>query len=430
MKNSIFPLIFILLVFSVSAKIPIGKAIENGIKLNLDIINIDTELKIIEIENRIKRSDRYFRISSGGNYLFRSEKIEIQFPDIMIAPGSTVPGQKFEGGTFHNFDINISLFQPLFTGNVLSNLIRIGDLKRTLNMNRREVLSLLIKGKIKSVFLKHILLESEKRSLELLKKKIDNHLHRLEDLFREELVGKSQILETEIRSGEISLKIEDVKNNMKSVELIFHELCGYPISEVEPFIPEQVPGKEDSLNAFIKNHPNFKIFSDQKIILEVSKKVVKGGNLPQIGGFAELHHGRPGFNFFSDEWSTYFQGGINIVINLFDQGKSRRENVINDYKINKIKNMEKDLVRKTGFRLSDLYGTLASLRKRLKTIKKMVAISVEESELKKMMFLEKQISNREYLDSVFNVENLRSLRDKIRLQEDLIKVEINTLIGH
>ncbi|MCK5222540.1 MAG: TolC family protein, partial [Candidatus Aminicenantes bacterium] len=204
MKNIIL-FIIVLMTITISAKIPIGEAIEKGIKLNLEIINVDTELKIIKIENKIKRSDKYFRISAGGSYLFRSEKIEIQFPDIMITPDMSIPGQKVEGGTLHNFDLNISLFQPLFTGNVLSNLVRIGDLQQTMNISRREALALLIKGKIKSVFLKHVLLESEKISLELLKKKIDNHLGRLEDLFHEELVGKSQILETKIRSGEISL---------------------------------------------------------------------------------------------------------------------------------------------------------------------------------------------------------------------------------
>ena len=59
----------------------------------------------------------------------------------------------------------------------------------------------------------------------------------------------------------------------------------------------------------------------------------------------------------------------------------------------------------------------------------MLTIAGEESELKLMMFDEKQISNRDYIDSVLNVENLRSQKEKTILQAELVKVEINTMIG-
>ena len=270
---------------------------------------------------------------------------------------------------------------------------------------------------------------SQSNSLETLDKKISNHLKKLEDLFEEDLVGKSQVLETRLKYKEILLSKDEVENNICILASTFLELTGYNIKNIAKWKIEVVEDPETSMELFIRNHPNLRILSDQKKIINISKKITRGKDLPQIGGFAEFHYGVPGFNFLGDEWTSYFQGGIEVKMKVFDWGRSRKENIINDYKIEKLSNQEQDLVRRTRMRLSELFNTLKSLKARIGTFDEMIAISIEESELKMMMFDEKQISNKDYLDSVLNVENLRSLKEKTSLQSDLIKVEINTMIG-
>ncbi len=428
MKTAIFLFLTLLLVIPGRSKVPLNKAIENGMKLSLEIVNNDIDSKIIGIDNKIRRSKRYFTIKGGGNYIYRSEKIELQFPDMVISPELSIPGQRVEGGVLHNFDVYISLFQPVFTGNVLKNVVRMGETEKLLNRDKKDLLRRLLAGKIKSVFLQYELLGSEKRSLELLRAKIDNHLDRQKDLYIEKLVGKSGILETEVRIGETDLKIEEVKSGMENVRVTFRELCGYDIEEVDGNNEISIPKKTEALELFMKNHPTMKIFQRRLNIAGIGKKITYGRNLPQIGGFMELHHGLPGFNIMGDSWTTYFQAGIKIGLNIFDWGKAKRESKISDYKIEKINKEKNDLIRKTGFRLQSLYKNLTSLNKMLATAKKMADISIEESGLKNMMFSEKQISNREYLDSVFNSENIGSLCNRIKLRIDLIKVEINSLV--
>lgn len=411
------------------SNVPLQKAIENGIMINSEIQNNDLEAMILDVDNKIKKSERYFKVSGSGYYLYRSEKIDIQLPDLEIGPGMSLSGLTIGGGINNNYDFSISLHQPVFTGSALSGMVKINELQQILNLNRRNFLELMLNGRVKTVFLNHQLLISQSNSLETLDKKINNHQKKLEDLYEEDLVGKSQVLETRLKYKEILLSKEEVKNNIYTLASIFMELTGYNIKSIKNGFREIVEDPETSMKLFIRNHPNMMILSDQKKIIRISKKITKGKDLPQIGGFAEFHYGVPGFNFLGDEWTSYFQGGLEVKMKVFDWRRSRKENIINDYKIEKLGNQEKDLVRRTRMRLTELFNTLKSLKARAGTFDDMIAISSEESELKMMMFDEKQISNNDYLDSVLNVENLRSLKEKTLLQADLIKVEINTMIG-
>ena len=230
-----------------------------------------------------------------------------------------------------------------------------------------------------------------------------------------------------INNDLIDLKIEELMSGMDSMEITFRELCGYDIGEVEKPIIIGVPNEDEALEFFKKNHPAVMMFSGRERLVEIGKKIVKGEALPKIGGFVGLHHGLPGLNIMGENWTTYFQIGIKIGVNIFDWGKSKKRNEINNYRMEKINKMRENLIRKTRFRLTSLYKKLESLRNRLITAEKMVKVSEEESDLKKLMFVEKQISNREYLDSVLNLESLESKRNGIKLKMNLITVEINTL---
>jgi len=422
-----------IMVFSISicihSGIPLKQAIENGIRINAEIQNNELESKILRVDNKIKRSQKYFNLNGRGSYLYKSEKTEITMPDISIAPGMSITGLSISGGVYHNFDFKIGITQPIFTGYALSGMVSLNELRQTLNLNTRELLELMLRGRIKAVFFNYQMLSSQNLSLITLEKRINNHLKKLEDLFKEDLVGKSQVLETKLKHREILLSKKEVENNMIKIGSTFDELTGYKINNIEKGYREDISDHKSSMELFINNHPNLKILSDRKKMLNINRKIINGKNLPQVGGFAEIHYGVPGINFIGDEWNSYFQGGIEIKLNIFNWGKTRKENRINEFNIKKLENREKDLLRKTGLQLSDLFSTLKNLNERLRTYNDMLSIAGEESELKLMMFDEKQISNSDYIDSVLNVENLRSLKEKTALQAELVKVEINTIVG-
>lgn len=410
-------------------RIPLSKAVKKGIELNLNLKNNSLEMNIIENRKKIAWAEKYFNIDLKGYYLFRSEKIEMKTPDMTISPGLVIPGMSLNGGAFNNYDASISVTQPIFTGNILTNSVKLKEVEKSLNQTSREIKIIEVSRRIRTSYFNYRLLKNEKKSLEILQSRIKVHLSRLKDLYMENLVSMNEILETELKAGEIELKTEEVRSLTNSVSIFFRELCGYDIAFIETGYSESMLNEADALEFFLINHPKLKIFSGKKKVLELNKKISRGKNLPHVSGFAEFHYGRPGINFFEDKWDSWFQGGFSFSYNIFNSGKYRKEKGIIMYEKEKLINLKKDLISKIKTKLSDMYQNYLSLKKRLEFSEKLILRSEDESGMKKKLFEENQVSNSEYLTSLLNVKKYRSMKNKIELQTELLKVNINSLIG-
>lgn len=142
-KTLIFITVFALYI-CIHSVVPLQQAIENGIRINTEIQNNDLESKILKVDNKIKISQKYFTLNGNGYYLYKSDKTEIAMPDINIAPGMSISGLKISGGVYHNFDFKVSLTQPIFTGNAISGMISMNELRQALTLNERELLELML----------------------------------------------------------------------------------------------------------------------------------------------------------------------------------------------------------------------------------------------------------------------------------------------
>jgi len=416
------------LVLSLSG-ITLNEAIEKAKMLNTDLKNHTLESRVLKVDHQLKSVERYFKLALSGHYLYRSETVNIKLDDFELAPGTTVPGPEISGGVNHNVDLKLTISQPLFTGNALSGMIRISERNQSLHRRSRRLLELMLAGRVKTVYFNCRMLESQMQSLNTLGEKIDNHLKKLEDLYNEGLVRKSNILETRIKKKEISLSAIEVENSLNSLKTAFTELTGSAVTDIENNHTETLPGEDKSMDIFLNNNPRLKMISDRVNLIEIQKSIIRGRDLPQVGLFGEFHYGVPGINFLSDKWDTYYQAGIEVKLNLFNWGRSAKKNRINDYNILKLKNREEEIIRKTELLLSDLFFRVRNLTERMNTYSEMITLAEEESELKRVMFEENLISNIEYVDTLLNVENLKSLKRKAAFQLELLKVEINSAIG-
>jgi outer membrane protein len=53
---------------------------------------------------------------------------------------------------------------------------------------------------------------------------------------------------------------------------------------------------------------------------EIEAQLHRGSWYPKLSAFGSLNYGRPGANFFADEWQFYYQGGIEVSLDIWDGG--------------------------------------------------------------------------------------------------------------
>lgn len=410
-------------------KIPLKKAIAEGLNRDYEYLNTLLDQEKAGLQQKLSAKRKLFRLDFDASYLYRSETMVIDFPSVQIPGVGVFRGKEIEAGLNHNFDVKLSLSQPLFTGGILSSSIKLEEVQKSVQLNRKALQENEIAGRIKSSYFQYLLLSHRRESLITLKKNLDLHRRRIENFLVERMARRTDLLETLSRIEEIQLNINDLDRAIQAEKIHFHRLCGYYPEEIEDTYREESLNQDSALAYFEKNHPVLKTLQNQFDILTLQKKIASGKYLPQVNGFAEVHYGKPGIDFFAKKWSLYLQGGIVLSIPVFDWNRLHGEKTLLDLQQKKLENQRMQFVLDVNKSLEQLYTSLRVLEDKKAHIDRLISYSREDADLKDALFSERQIPNLDYLSALLTREKNSLMKEEIQIQVEIIKVNINTLIG-
>ncbi len=412
-----------------SAKIPLTTAIREGLKKDYAYQNAALDIERASLQQRLSAKNKLFHVDFDASYLYRSETMVIDFPSVDLPGALTIPGRKIEAGVHHSYDLKLGLTQPLFTGGVLTNTVKLNEVRRAIALNRKILQKNQIAGLIKSSFFQYQLLSRRKKSLFILEKTLDLHHQRIRNLFSENLVRKSDLLETLSKIEEIQASETDIEQAIERERIHFHRLCGYYPEQIDATYTEESLSPGEALSYFKQHHPVLKTLEHQTDMLSLRRNIASGKYLPHLSTFAELHYGRPGVDFFEKKWSLYFQGGIVLTIPVFDWNRLRTQKTLLDYEAQKLINQKNEFVNETSATLSALYSSVGKLEEKKAHISQLIEYSKEDAALKEALYSEQQIPNVDYLAALLNREKNGLILQEIDIQIESIKVKINLLIG-
>jgi len=412
-----------------SGKIPLEKAISEGLKKDCEYANTLLEKEQAETQVRLSEKDKRLRLSFDGNYFYRSETMAVDFPSTQIPGGGLIPEREVEAGVNHNFDLNLAITQPLFTGGILSNSVKMEELRAVVQTHQTTLRENEIAGLIKTSYFQYLLLIRKRKSLSALAKILRLHRRRIEDLIREGLVRRTDLLETLSRIEEIRAGMTDVDQAIESEKINFRRLCGYDPEEIDDAYREKTTTREKALSYFENNHPVLKSLQNRLDMLSLQKKIASGRYLPQVSGFAEVHYGKPGVDYFAKEWTLYFQGGIRVTVPLFDWNRLGSRKALIDINRRKLENQRRKFIRDVTASLDRFFSALQKLEAKSAHIRQMIAYSGEDAALKESLYAEKQIPNVDYLAALLTREKNVLAGEEVRIQIEKIRAGINTLIG-
>ena len=104
----------------ITPKIPLEKAIADGLKLSYEYQNHYLDQERAELQRLQASKNKLFNVAVSANYLFKSDTMMITTPAVQLPGSLTLPGNQIEAGLKHNYDFKLSLLQPLFTGGILT----------------------------------------------------------------------------------------------------------------------------------------------------------------------------------------------------------------------------------------------------------------------------------------------------------------------
>ncbi len=410
-------------------KIPLQKAIEAGLRTDFAYLNTLLDQQKAGMQQELAAKNKLFHIHFDASYLYRSETMIIEFPAVAVPGTGSLPGERLEAGLKNNFDFRLSLTQPIYTGGILTHGVKLAEVQKAAEADQESLKKNEIAGLIKSSFFQFLLLERKRASLMTLEEALALHRRRLEDLYQEELVRKTDLLETLSGIQEIQLQIQDVETAMEAEKIHFFRLCGFYPEDIDDSYREPPLSRDAALAYFEESHPILNSLKNQSDMLSLKRKIAGGRYLPQISGFAEVHYGKPGIDYFKKEWTLYFQGGVMLSLPVFDWNRLRGEKTVLDYQLQQLENQKLQFIRDVTRSLEQLFTTLHKLEEKKAHVDLLIGYSEEDAELKAALYSEKQIPNVDYLTSILSREKHALLKEEIQIQIEQLKVRISTLIA-
>lgn len=422
-KNRILPALVLAVILTGNlfpeGEISLPQAVETGVREDAQHKNHMLELEISRLNQVKARLKKRFNLDFNGSYLFKSQQMEIGF----------IPGQSIKAGARNNFDLKLGLSQPLYTGGNLGRVELLERQNEAVVRQQSNLRALQVAGLIKASYFTYRLLKSKKKSLSILVENLELHLERLRAFYREELVKKSDILETELKIAEAKLTLVDLVRAMSEEKIRFTRLCTLDIDRIETDYRETVGPLEDSLAYFTAHHPALKTLAESAGALRLRKRINAGAYLPQVFGFAEVHYGKPGIDFFKNQWSLYFQGGLSVSLKVFDWNRLKKDQAIADHSILQLDNRKAELIADTRKRLGQLYTRRQTIKSQMHLLGRMALLAAEDAQLKEQLYKENQAANIDYLSALLNKEKYESQHSEREVELQMVSININTLVG-
>jgi outer membrane protein TolC len=429
MKKILF-LGLLAIVFALPAKVTLSQAVANAWRLNRGLQNQRYQAEAVGVSKLTALKQKFFSVYFSGSYRHSSDKIEVKASDFAIpATANIPPGTLILSAPDDNFDLKMSLLQPVFAGGALSNAVKMEELREVSELNLTRLKQIEVTGKVKASYFSYKLFCNKRDSLSFFLANLNLHLGKLENLFREELLKKSDLLETRAKVDETKLNLQDLEQLILAEVLNFENLCGYSPLDISGDTTESAETYTWAWEFFKANHPLLHSLDERARIFQVQKKSISGSYLPQLSVFAEVHYGRPGQNFFKDQWTFYVQGGMSVTMPVFNWNKIGRDKTLVDIAARQLENQRADFVESSEKNLRQLYLLKEALENKLLILDNLVGYAAEGAQLKEKLYEENQIDHTDYLAALTAHERYLANREELLAQMEMLKVNIHTLIG-
>jgi outer membrane protein TolC len=336
-----------------------------------------------------------------------------------------------------NYNLRVSLEQPLFTG------FRLSSLKSAQNYNLSAEKFNYKTVKIEKIKNIEISFWRFYTSLQIVKivsqnlKALKNHLINTEKLLENGFTTKNDHLKLKIEIGSLELNLEEAKNNESITRASFNKAIGLPIStDTKISVDEFTIDKYDSsLNELISdavtNRNEIKESTIRLSAIKEKENAAKADWYPHLYAFGNYHYNNPNQRYlpledmFNDSWDV----GLSLKWDLWNWGgtSAKVEQVRKEYLINEY-NLE---LMKENIQL-EVYNNYLNLKKTSKKIE-LSQLQVESAEenyrITKEKYYQQLATSTELIDAETALLNANISLITSRVEHKIGLSELNRSVG-
>jgi len=235
--------------------------------------------------------------------------------------GVSIPGMTLPSVPHLQFRNTLDFNQLIYDGGVITAL-------KDINSNEFEIHKSEIKNRqfqlrliVEDIYMAILLGKGQIPILDLHISTLESNRNEVQKLVDEGVLLQSDVdlidarlLESQHMKHQTIAKLDQLISQM-------NELSGLDMDQDGVF---DIPEPDIDSKSVVRGE--IQLLDKQQNLLMSKQNLLSRANYPKIGAFGQLGYGRPGLNFMSDQWDSFFVAGIKFSWTFWDWKKTKKQN--------------------------------------------------------------------------------------------------------
>lgn len=354
------------------------------------------------------------QLSINGQGTYQSEVTEVKIPNVTTTSLSK-----------DQYKIYGEVYQSLIDGANIKQQKELTKANTEAEQQKIEVELYKLKDRINQLFFGVLLIDAQIAQTDLLKKDIQSGIDK---------TNAAIANGTALKSNADNLKAELLKADQRTIELkssrkgytdMLAIFIGKTIDENTKFTTPATQVIKPTIN-----RPELKLYEVQKKSFDVQNKLITARNLPKIGLFFQGGYGRPALNQLSNDFATYYIGGLKLNWNfggLYTAKSDRALLKINQQSIDVQKEV---FLFNTNLSLSQQNSEVTKYQQLISTDNEIIVLRAKVKETAKNQLANGTITTNDYLTYVNAEDQARQNLLLHQVQLSLAQYNYQTTSGN
>lgn len=325
--------------------------------------------------------------SLGGSATWQSDVTSIPIE---------VPGLSITAPPNDQYKVTLDFTQKLYDGGIAKGQKNLAIANAEVEKQSVTVSLIKVEEQINNLFFGVLLATEQIKNFQIGIENLQAKYKNIRALVENGLAIKGNLLSLEAGILELEQKMVSINNNRSSAMEGLSLLCGTTVERPENLIITETP----SLAIDKNNRAELVLLNLQNESLQASESLVRSKYKPKISLFGQGGYGRPGLNFLSPDFDTFFIGGVQVKIplsQLYNGGKSLEEQQI-DIKRKQVENQKKNFMLMTDVQKASQVTEIQTLKSLLKQDERLIDIREEVLQTADAQLTNGVITTTQYLE--------------------------------
>lgn len=378
----------------------------------LPLIQQATDLQIRQLQGAYLP-----QASLGGQATWQSDvtSLPISLPNIEITPP---PNDQYK--------VTLDIQQSIWDGGITSNQKKIATAQGLVEAKSTELNLLKVEEQVNALFFGAILAQKQMSNVTILLEDLEAKLKNAEAGLVNGILVKSDVLNLKAAKIEALQNKDGISKKLSAAIDALQILTGISLAEATAF---NVEASSFDLNQ--NQRPELDLLNLQQKSLGAQAGLINSKYKPKLSLFATGGYGRPGLNFLSTTFDTYFLGGVQLKVPLSQLYNGGKYTDLQQVKIGQLKldQQKANFEMMTNVQKAGLVNEIERIQDQLKGDDELIEIRMTVKKTAEAQLVNGVITSAAYLE-IANKENLaREMKVLHEVQLLQAKENLKTLLG-